>query len=138
MAVIRVHSLGGLSVRGENGEPLAGAAAQPRRMAVLAILARTGERGTTREKLLAILWPDADADRGSRALTHALYALRRDLGSDDAVVGTRELRLNPAIVSSDVAEFAAAVARGDDEHAAALYEGPFLDGFRLTDVDAFS
>jgi len=136
--VIRIHTLGGLSVRGDDARPLTGAASQPRRMALLALLARAGERGVSREKLLALLWPDTDDERGPRALAQALYALRKDLGADDAISGARELRFDPAIVSSDVAEFTSAVARGDDSRAVALYEGPFLDGFHLPSTDAFS
>lgn len=136
--VIRINTLGGLSVRGENGAPLTGAAAQPRRMAILALLARAGERGLSREKLLSLLWPDADDERGPRTLAQALYALRRDLGTEEAVVGSKELRLDPALASSDVSEFASAVARGEDERAVNLYHGPFLDGFHLAGVDEFS
>ena len=88
--------------------------------------------------MLALLWPDADDERGPRALTQALYALRRELGSEDAITGARELRLNPAYVGTDVAEFAAALVRGDNERAAALYAGPFLDSFRLADADEFN
>ena len=58
--MIRISALGGLSVRQEDGNPLSGAAAQPRRMAILAMLARAGQRGITREKVLSLLWPDAD------------------------------------------------------------------------------
>jgi DNA-binding SARP family transcriptional activator/tetratricopeptide (TPR) repeat protein len=136
--VIRIQTLGGLSVRGTNGGPLAGAAAQPRRMAILALLARAGERGVSRDKLLALLWPDADADRGSRTLAQALYALRKDLVAEDAIAGSKELRFDPALVSSDVSEFASAVARGDDARAAELYGGPFLDGFHLSGAEEFS
>src|SRR5215207_7812664 len=136
-AVIRIQTLGGLSVRGTNGGPLAGAAAQPRRMAILALLARAGERGVSRDKLLALLWPDADADRGSRTLAQALYALRKDLVAEDAIVGSKELRFDPALVSSDVGEFASAVARGDDARAADLYGGAFLDGFHVSGAGEF-
>lgn len=135
---IRIHALGGLSVRDDAGQPLAGAAGQPRRMALLALLARVGQRGMSREKLLALVWPDADAERGPRAIGQALYMLRRDLGSDDAISGTKELRLDSSVVTSDVADFASAVARGDDETAAQLYAGPFLDGFHLSDADELS
>ena len=130
--MIRISVLGGLSVRDEGGRPIAGAAAQPRRMAILALLARAGERGVTREKILALLWPDADDERGPRTLAQALYALRKDLGAEEAIAGAKELRLDPAIVASDVSEFASAIARGDDERAVTLYHGPFLDGFHLT------
>jgi DNA-binding SARP family transcriptional activator/TolB-like protein len=138
VVVIRIHALGGLSVRGGDGEPMAGAAGQPRRMALLAVLARAGQRGMSREKVLALLWPDSDDERASRAIGQAVYMLRRDLGSDDSIGGTKELRLDPAVVASDVADFASAVSRGDDETAAQLYGGPFLDGFHLSDADEFS
>jgi DNA-binding SARP family transcriptional activator/TolB-like protein len=136
--VIRINTLGGLSVRGEDGAPLSGAAAQPRRMAILALLARAGERGISREKLLSLLWPDADDERGPRTLAQALYALRRDLGVEEAIVGSKDLRLDPALTSSDVSEFASALARGEDERAVNLYHGPFLDEFHLAGADEFS
>ena len=107
-------------------------------MALLALLARAGERGVNRERLIALLWPDADDERAPRVLAQALYALRKDLGVEDAIVGSRELRFDPALVSSDVGEFAAATARGDDARAVSLYHGPFLDGFHVPGADEFS
>jgi DNA-binding SARP family transcriptional activator/TolB-like protein len=104
---------------------------------VLVLVARGGKRGTTRAKLLALLWPDADDEQGRRVVTQALYALRRDLGSDDAISGTQELRLNPDHVSCDSADFDEALSRGDTAHAVALYHGPFLDGFRLPSAPEF-
>jgi DNA-binding SARP family transcriptional activator len=92
----------------------------------------------SREKLLALLWPDADDERGPRTLAQALYALRRDLAADDAIVGAKDLRLDPALVSSDVSEFASALARGDDARAVGLYHGPFLDGFHVPGADEFA
>jgi DNA-binding SARP family transcriptional activator len=136
--MIRIRTLGGLSILSAEGSAVAGAAAQPRRMAVLALLARAGERGIAREKMLTLLWPDADDERGPRTMAQALYALRKDLGSDDAITGQRELGLNASLVSSDVTEFAAAIARGDHERAATLYSGPFLDGFRLPGAEEFN
>ena len=136
--MIRINTLGCLSVRGDNGSPLAGAAAQPRRMAILALLARAGERGVSRDKVLALLWPDADSERGSRTLAQALYALRKDLVAEDAITGSKELRFDPALVNSDVGEFASAVARGDDARATELYAGPFLDGFHIAGAEEFA
>ena len=107
-------------------------------MAILAILARAGQRRVTRDKLLSLLWPDADDERGPRALTQALYALRKDLGDESAIDGAKELRLDPELITSDVADFAAAVSRGDDARAAAIYHGPFLDGFHVPGADQFA
>ena len=135
--MIRINTFGGLSVRGEGDRPISGAAVQPRRLAILALLARAGERGMNRDKVLTLLWPDADDERGSRTLAQALYVLRKDLGTDDAITGASNLCLDPAIASSDVAEFASAMSRGEDERAVALYQGPFLDGFRVTGAEEF-
>jgi DNA-binding SARP family transcriptional activator/tetratricopeptide (TPR) repeat protein/TolB-like protein len=136
--MIRVHTLGGLAVRGGDGKPVVGSGAQPRRMAILALLARAGERGTSRDRILGLLWPDADDERGARSLTQAIYALRKDLSTEEVITGAKELRLEPGLASSDVTEFASAVSRGDDARAVALYDGPFLDGFHLAGAEEFS
>jgi DNA-binding SARP family transcriptional activator len=106
-------------------------------MAILALLARAGDRGVSREKLRALLWPESDDDRGSRTLSQALYALKKEL-ADDAITGAKDLRLDPALVTSDVAEFTAAIARGDDVRAAEVYAGPFLDGFHVPGAEEFA
>ena len=130
-AMIRIETLGGLSVRDAHGRPLSGAVAQPRRMAILAVLARAGERGMARDRLVAMLWPDAEEERARNNLAQALYALRRDMRDDDAIAGTKELRLDPDRVATDLAEFRSALKRGQDARAIELYAGPFLDGFHL-------
>ena len=134
--MLRIHVLGGLFVERE-GRVLAGAAAQPRRLAVLALLARAGQRGVSRDRLLGVLWPDQEEEKGRRALTQALYALRQELGSEEAITGSKDLRLDPALVGSDVGDFALALAEGRTEEAVGLYEGPFLDGFHLAGAEEF-
>jgi DNA-binding SARP family transcriptional activator/TolB-like protein len=132
--MLRIHVLGGLTLC-RDGVPLAGAATQPRRLAVLGLLARSGARTTTRDKLIALIWPDASDEQGRRALTQALYALRRELGAEDVLVGTQDLRLNPDRVSVDLWEFEGALSGNDPERAVGCYAGPFLDGFRLPGAD---
>ncbi|HKV75144.1 MAG TPA: hypothetical protein VJN95_11535, partial [Gemmatimonadales bacterium] len=119
------------------GAAAAGAAAQPRRLAILALLARAGDRGVTRDKVVALLWPDADEERARRAITQALYALRQDLGAEEVILGVKDLRLNPEVIGSDVAEFSALIEQGDLVRAAGLYRGPFLDGFGLPGAAEF-
>lgn len=133
---LRIITFGTLSVRGDRGT-VAGAAAQPRRLALLALLARAGDRGVTREKLTALIWPDSDEERSRRAITQSIYALRQELGSDDTIVGVKELRLNPDLIGTDVADFSAACRAGRPDDAARLYAGPFLDGFHLAGNDEF-
>jgi DNA-binding SARP family transcriptional activator len=120
-------------------EPAAGLVAggpRPRRLALLAILAARGTRGISRERVLAILWPDSSEERGRHALSQTLYALRNDLGVE-AVSAGPSLALDPAIISTDLDDFRAAIEARDWPRAAALYEGPFADGFTLADAPGF-
>jgi Tol biopolymer transport system component/DNA-binding SARP family transcriptional activator len=131
-----VNTFGRLHVRGASGV-ISGSAAQPRRLAILALLAAAGGQGITREKVLAYLWTDTEEERARRGLNQALYALRQDLGSDGVFLGGHGLRLNPELVSSDVGEFEQAIDRGRLEDAAAQYTGSFLDGFHLPGAPEF-
>ena len=133
---LRVVTFGTLSLRDKSGA-LSGAGVQPRRLAMLALLARAGDRGVTRDKLLALIWPDTDEERARRAVTQGIYALRQELGSDDALLGIKELRLNPDLVTTDVGDFSTALAAGRLEDAVRLYAGLFLDGVHLVGNDEF-
>ncbi len=119
------------------GQPVSTAAAQPRRLALLAVLGRSAPRAVSREKLIAWFWQDADEERGRPSLNQALYALRTELGSEDVVIGERDLRLNLDLVGCDAADFETAMESGRTEDAALLYRGPFLDGFHLTSAPEF-
>jgi DNA-binding SARP family transcriptional activator len=130
--MLRLRTFGGLSVDREGG-----AGAQRRPLAVLAILAAAGDRGVARAKLIAQLWPDSDDEKARRVLAQTVYSLRRDLGRDDLVLGTTELRLNPEAITSDLAEFEQALERKEHERAVAIYRGPFVDGFYVSDAPEF-
>ena len=127
--------LGGASLESD-GVPVAGTAAQRRRLALLALLARV-PGGLSRERLAAYLFPDADEGRAHRAISDALYAVRKTLGKDAIVAAGDEIRLDPAALASDAGAFEAAIAAGELGRAAALYRGPFLDGFFVTDAPEF-
>lgn len=132
---LRLRTFGGLWI--ESSGPSPAPTPPPRRLALLAVLAAAGPRGLSRERLLGVLWPEGTEERGRHALAQAVYSLRADLGSDRAIAGSTELKLDPAIITSDVGDFVAALARGDPESAARLYSRPFLDGFYLSDAGAF-
>lgn len=134
----RLLCLGQTTLLGPDGQAVTGAAAQPRRLALLAALGRLAPRAASRERLLGWFWPDADEERGRRSLNQALYAIRSELGSEEVLLGQRDLRLNLDLVSSDAADFEAAIASGRLEDAATLYRGPFLDGFHLPSAPEFS
>ena len=120
-----------------DGQRLTGAASQPRRLALLALVAGSGEQGMTRDQLLGMLWSETDEERARKGLNQALYALRQELGADEVFLGTRDLRLNPELVSSDVAAFAGAIKAGQLERATTEYGGPFLEGFHLSEAPEF-
>jgi eukaryotic-like serine/threonine-protein kinase len=126
----RLRTFGGLSLSGASG-PVTGAASQRRKLALLAVLATGGERGVSRDRLLALFWPESDTEHARHALAQSLSALRRELGSEDVFFGGSDLRLNSVIVESDVAAFEAAVAHGALARAATIYTGPFLDAVHL-------
>jgi Tol biopolymer transport system component/DNA-binding SARP family transcriptional activator len=134
--VLRLNTFGRLFVE-RDGQRLTGAASQPRRLALLALVADSGEQGMTRDRLLGMLWSEADDERARKGLNQALYALRQELGADEVFLGTRDLRLNPELVTSDVAAFTGAIKAGHLERATTEYIGPFLDGFHLSEAPEF-
>src|SRR5471032_2003387 len=125
--MLRLLTLGGLSLVDDNG-PLTGAASQRSRLALLAVLATAGPAGLSRDKVLALLWPESGDERARHALKQAVYALRRDLGTENAIVGTATLSLDATVLGSDIRDFDEAISRGDDGAAISVYAGPFLDG----------
>jgi Tol biopolymer transport system component/DNA-binding SARP family transcriptional activator len=134
--LLRLNTFGRLFVERE-GQRLSGAASQPRRLALLALVACSGDQGMTRDQLLGMLWPESDEERARKGLNQALYALRQEMGADEVFLGTRDLRLNPELVTSDLATFTSAIKAGQLERATAEYIGPFLDGFHLSEAPEF-
>lgn len=114
-----------------NAHAAAALLTQPRRVALLAVLALESPRGfVRRDRLAAMLWPEQDTANARGALRKAVHALRQTLG-DDAVVGRgdEELRLDAARVWCDAVAFDAAHAEGRHARALELYRGPLLDAF---------
>ena len=77
--MLRLRTFGGLWIEGAGGVEPPSPAPAPRRLALLAVLAAAGPRGASRERLLGILWPDGEEERGRHALVQTVYSLRRDL-----------------------------------------------------------
>ena len=134
--MLHLKTFSGLSVSVDDA-PVVGAAQQRKTLALLALLAAAGRAGVSRDKLVAYLWPDANAEHARGLLKQACYALRRDLQQPDLLLGTTQLVLNPAIIASDVQGFEDALERRDDAAAVELYTGPFLDGFYLSGAEEF-
>jgi DNA-binding SARP family transcriptional activator/TolB-like protein/tetratricopeptide (TPR) repeat protein len=133
--VFSLKLLGGVALEGSAG-PVTGRAAHKRRLALLAILA-VARRPVGRERLIGYLWPDHPAEKARHLLSESLYVLRKELGEDALLSAGDDVALVAQTVASDVAAFEAALEAGELERAAALYQGPFLDGFYVADAPEF-
>lgn len=131
--MLRLRTLGSFSLLDASGS---NTAVPPHRLALLALLAAAGERGITRDKVLAYLWPEATPPKARASLEQMLHMLRSSLDYPSALRGN-PLRLSEDFASSDVSDFRAALEAEDLEAAVRLYGGPFLDGFYLSGVPEF-
>jgi DNA-binding SARP family transcriptional activator len=133
--VWRLRTFGGLALH--EVETLAGPSLQRRALALLTLIASVTEAGVSRDKLLLYLWPDSDEEHARNALRQVVHTLRKSLASPELFLGTTDLRLNPAVIDSDLSAFEIALSRAEFEKAAELYRGPFLDGFHLNQALEF-
>jgi DNA-binding SARP family transcriptional activator/Flp pilus assembly protein TadD len=122
----------------EDGAVLSGRATQRHRVALLALLAVARGGSVSRDRLMALLWPDADSERQRNLLKVSVYVLRQSLHEAVLVTERDELRLNPDVIETDVGEFEDAVAHKDYERAVKLSSAPFLDGFLLKGAPDFA
>ena len=126
--MVRLVTLGRLALyRPGDSEP---AASVPwKALGLLAVLGAGG--ATSRDRLMALLWPESDTRRARGSLKQALHQLRQQFGARDIVRGTAILELDSSIIDCDIRQFRDALARDDWGAAVAAYTGPFLDGVDL-------
>lgn len=129
--LIRIEVLGGVRLL-RDGAVVTGRATQPYHVALMAFLAASPGQCATRDKLVALFWPERDSRRARHRLSVALHVLRSDVGEDPFVTSGESVGLDAAVVWTDLGAFLSAVEAGRIEEAAGLYAGPFLDGFFLT------
>lgn len=127
---LRLHTFGSVYLT-RDGEILSGPAGQRRLLAILTILATVGDRGISREKLLALLWSEGEPEKSRHALTQSLYHIRKALNVEKLFLSGADVRLSPGVLASDVADFQRAVADHRLGEAVGMYRGAFLDGFYL-------
>jgi adenylate cyclase len=127
--MIEFRTLGGLELR-RHGTEVRSVLSQPKRLALLAYLAVATPRGYhSRDRLLALFWPESDAERARNSLRQALFQLRRSLG-ESAITSRneRDVGVDASVVRCDAAAFDDAVSAERWEEALALYGGEFLPG----------
>jgi serine/threonine-protein kinase len=134
--MIQLQTLGRVRLQGDRSGDTAGpAAAQPKRLALLAYLAIEGARGPVRrDLLLALFWPELGAEQARRALRQALHYLRRVIGDDVLVGAGEELSVHGSQFRCDAVEVERLIGAGEPAQALSLSEGDFLTGFHVPDV----
>jgi len=132
--MLRLHTFGGCFIA-RDGARLDALAGQRKGLALLAVLAASGERGVSRDALLAYLWPDSDEERARTSLKQLVHTLRQQLRAPELLSTAAPLRLAPDLLTSDVADFRDAVRRGDHDAAVGFYVGPFLDSVYVRGAD---
>jgi TolB-like protein/Tfp pilus assembly protein PilF len=134
--MITVQLLGGAYLR--SGDALIGGPpAQRHRIALLTLIVAAWPQPLSRDRAMALLWPERDLGNSRRLLNLAVHVLRSALG-EGAIASTGDgLLLNPSHLSCDLHELRAAIAEGASERVVRLYTGPLLDGFFLGDSTEF-
>ena len=132
--MFRLRTLGVVDLRTTDGEEVRAVLAQPKRVALLAYLALATPRGwQRRDPMMALFWPERDAEHARNALNQAVFFLRRHLGADTIVArNAEEIRLNQGLLWCDAVAFEAALDAGNAEGALDVYGGPFLEGFHVS------
>ena len=130
---ITLRTFGGLTVQ-RDGEDLPSLPAHRLQCALLIHVAL--ERETSREGLVALLWPDRDPERARHSLSQLIYELRQELGAGCVETHGDLVRATDAL-SSDVTDFQADVEAGALEAAVRRYRGPFLDDVAVHESGPF-
>lgn len=124
MIEFRTFGATSLRVRGDD------VVLQPKRLLLLSYLVlEARDAPVRRDAVLALFWPEADAEHARNALRQAVFGLRSALGGE--IVLSRsggELTVDFSMIRCDAVELLAAVERQDHAAVDALYRGEFLPG----------
>src|SRR6476646_10570927 len=130
MTMITVQLLGGASLRSGDA-PLSGPPAQRHRIGLLTAIVAAWPQPLSRDRAMALLWPERDTANARRLLNLAVHVLRTALGNE-AIASTGDgLLLNPSHVKCDLHDLRAAIAQGDAERVVQCHGGTLLEGFHL-------
>src|SRR5262245_17371969 len=132
--MIDLRVLGALEVRADLPDGTRGGLTQPKRLALLLYLALAEPKGLhPRDRLLALLWPEADDASSRHSLRNALHGLRLALGEEAIVTrGEAFVGLDFAAFRCDALELRAHLAAGRVDEAAALWKGDLAPGFHVS------
>lgn len=135
---IKLLLLGGIELRGVEREQADKVLAQPKIVALLALLALSPDGHLQRrDRLVAMLWPELDQAHARTALRKALHAVRSVLGDAIRARGDEEVGLEDSIVWCDAQELIRCSERGLALRVVELHRGDLLPGFHLSDCVEF-
>lgn len=126
----RLNLLGRLELTDAEGRDRLATLSQQKRLGLLFYLAvERPARFHRRDTLVALFWPELGRADARSALRQAVYYLRSHLGPEMILArGPEDLGLNPERISTDLADFEAAIAASRWQDALALARGPLGPG----------
>ncbi len=135
---VRIYTMGRFGLTLEDQPHPFGRKTPHKVLLLLKLLIALGGRGISPERVMDILWPQAEGDLSAKSLSVLLVRLRKLLGQPRILEsGTGLLTLNPHLCWVDVWAFERALpgegcpdeeAMTRLEYALSLYQGPFLGG----------
>jgi DNA-binding SARP family transcriptional activator len=128
--VNQLRLLGDVDLRASDGRRVDSILSQPKRLALLAVLALSEGGRLQRDELIGLFWPELPEARARRALSQALHYLRRSLGPN-VVDGKYETGIGISGVACDACALLRAARDGRHAEALELYAGELLPGFHV-------
>lgn len=129
-------TLGGLAIAGPAGLRTR-LAPRKRALALLTLAASSAKDGISRDRAMALLWPELDTASARNNLKQTVFSIRQALEVEVFDRTSPNLRLQPREITVDLHHYEHALAVGAHEEAVGDYTGPFLDGFFLPNLVEF-
>jgi DNA-binding SARP family transcriptional activator len=92
--LLKIHTFGGCYLERE-GTRLDTLSGSRKGLALLALLAAAGDRGMTREALVAYLWPESDEERARTSLKQLVHSLRTQLQCPELLLPSADFASTP-------------------------------------------
>ncbi len=134
--MITVQLLGGASLRSDD-VPLTGPPTQRHRIALLALAVVSWPQPLSRDRAMALLWPERDLAGARRLLNLAIHVLRGALGEATIASSGDGLLFNPSTIQCDLHNLRAAIAAKAADRIVQHYPGVLLEGFHLAESAEF-
>jgi TolB-like protein/Flp pilus assembly protein TadD len=131
-----IQLLGGACLR-SGDTPLSGPPAQRHRIGLITLIVASWPQPLSRDRAMALLWPERDITSARRLLNLAVHVLRSTLGDEVIASAGDGLLFEASRTSCDLHALRAAIAGADVESVVRLYAGPLLDGFHLDESVEF-